>query len=50
MIITLRHFYLWNCSKSMKGKDYPEQLICLEKIKKYEQGFRYNPNDYLKIY
>jgi hypothetical protein len=31
-------------------KDYPEQLICLEKIKKYEQGFRYDPNDYLKNY
>lgn len=28
------------------SKNYEEQLICLEKIKQYEQGFRYNSKDY----
>ena len=31
-------------------KEYKEQSICLEKIKQYENGLRYNVNDYLKIY
>lgn len=28
-------------------KDYSEQSICLEKIKQYEKGLRYNPKNYL---
>ena len=31
-------------------KEYKEQSICLEKIKQYETGLRYDVNDYLKIY
>jgi hypothetical protein len=31
-------------------KEYKEQSICLEKIKQYEKGLRYDANDYLKIY
>ena len=31
-------------------KEYKEQSICLEKIKQYENGLRYDANDYLKIY
>lgn len=30
--------------------EYKEQSICLEKIKQYENGLRYDANDYLKIY
>jgi hypothetical protein len=32
------------------NKEYKEQSICLEKIKQYENGLRYDANDYLKIY
>jgi hypothetical protein len=31
-------------------REYKEQSICLEKIEQYENGLRYNPNDYLNIY
>lgn len=31
-------------------KEYSEQSICLEKIKNYEKGLRYDMDDYLKIY
>jgi hypothetical protein len=31
-------------------KEYKEQLICLRKIEQYENGLRYEENDYLNIY
>lgn len=32
------------------SKEYKEQQICLEKIKQYENGLRYDPKDYLRIH
>jgi hypothetical protein len=31
-------------------QEYDEQQLCLEKIKQYEEGLRYEPNNYIEIY